>query len=250
MNMNENNDFGFIILRHINSEITNTYWKNCYRSIRNYYPTEKILIIDDNSNKKYVKNGNLELINTEIIESEYPGCGELLPYYYFYKLRPFKKMMFLHDSMILNKRINYKNIENKMLWHIGHHRFDKTNLEINLIKLLKGSEELIKLYKQKHNWNGCFGVTSIVTLDYMDLLEDKYDIFVLVNYIKKRMDRMCLERIYGFLMMKELGYNNRNNSLFGDILKYPYSFKVNISNILQLKSNLSILPIIKIWSGR
>ena len=41
---------GFIILRHVNSELTNKYWVNCYNCIRRHYPENKILIIDDNSN--------------------------------------------------------------------------------------------------------------------------------------------------------------------------------------------------------
>ena len=41
-------NIGFIILRHVNSSITNEYWKECYRCIKKNYPTNRILIIDDN----------------------------------------------------------------------------------------------------------------------------------------------------------------------------------------------------------
>ena len=44
-------EIGFIILRHVNSSKTNEYWKECYRCIRYFYPSNKILIIDDNSDK-------------------------------------------------------------------------------------------------------------------------------------------------------------------------------------------------------
>ena len=79
-----NNSVVFIIIRHVNSEITNNYWIEAYMCIRNIYQDIKIIIIDDNSNYNYI-NYDFRLINTEIIQSEFTKCGELLPYYYFYK---------------------------------------------------------------------------------------------------------------------------------------------------------------------
>ena len=79
------NNYGFIITRHVNSELTNKYWNNCVKCIRRFYPYRKIVIIDDNSNKDFVKSF-YNFDNVEIIESKFPGRGELLPYYYFHKL--------------------------------------------------------------------------------------------------------------------------------------------------------------------
>jgi hypothetical protein len=72
-------DFGFIITRHVNSEKTNKYWNNCVKCIKRLYPLKKIIIIDDNSNYNYVKS-DFNYNNVEIIQSEYPGRGELFPY--------------------------------------------------------------------------------------------------------------------------------------------------------------------------
>jgi len=72
---------GFIILRHVISETTNRYWMLCYDCIRRYYPLHRIMIIDDNSNYEFVTNKTVT--NTVLIQSEYKGRGELLPYYYF-----------------------------------------------------------------------------------------------------------------------------------------------------------------------
>ena len=69
MDNNSNNTLGFIILRHVNSKITNMYWQLCYKRIRKFYPKNKIVIIDDNSNYQYVSE--LPLINATIIKSEY-----------------------------------------------------------------------------------------------------------------------------------------------------------------------------------
>ena len=73
---------GFIILRHVNSLETNRLWIECYDSIRKFYPLHKILIIDDNSKYNFVDKSKV-LFNTLLIQSEFPGRGELLHYYYY-----------------------------------------------------------------------------------------------------------------------------------------------------------------------
>ena len=80
--------YGFIISRHVNSEKTNKYWNHAVRSIRRFYPFRKIVIIDDNSNQAFVK-ADFQYKNIQIVKSEYPGRGELLPYYYFHKNKYF-----------------------------------------------------------------------------------------------------------------------------------------------------------------
>jgi hypothetical protein len=72
---------GFIILRHFKNEIHSKYWEECYFSIRKFYPDNKIIIIDNNSDKQYL-NTSVNLENCEVIESEYPECRLFTPYYY------------------------------------------------------------------------------------------------------------------------------------------------------------------------
>ena len=79
---------GFIILRNVICTKTNEYWKECYRCIKKFYPRNRILIIDDNSNYSYVSNDQLE--NTMLIKSEFPKRGEFLPYYYYLFTQIFK----------------------------------------------------------------------------------------------------------------------------------------------------------------
>jgi hypothetical protein len=57
---------GFIILRHVNNELTNKYWIHCYKCIREFYPENKILIIDDNSDYKYITNEVLYKVSSVI----------------------------------------------------------------------------------------------------------------------------------------------------------------------------------------
>ena len=64
------NSFGFIITRHVNSELTNQYWNHSVKLINTFYPETKIVIIDDNSNIDFVK-AEFEYKNLEIIKSEF-----------------------------------------------------------------------------------------------------------------------------------------------------------------------------------
>ena len=67
--MNRERTFGFIITRHVNSEKTNLYWNLCIQSIRKFY-TNQIIVIDDNSNKNFVKE-EFPYQNVEYVQSEY-----------------------------------------------------------------------------------------------------------------------------------------------------------------------------------
>ena len=66
------NDYGFIITRHVNSELTNKYWNNCIQCIRRVYPYRKIVVIDDNSVKEHVVSFyNYENIDISSLSSGY-----------------------------------------------------------------------------------------------------------------------------------------------------------------------------------
>ena len=98
--------FGFIIIRHVNSEKTNKYWNHNIRLIRRFYPFRLIVIIDDNSNYDYVK-AEFDYKNIRVVQSEFPGRGELLPYYYFLKYKFFKNAVILHDSVYWDMLIEF-----------------------------------------------------------------------------------------------------------------------------------------------
>ena len=96
-------NYGFIITRHVNSEKTNMYWNRCVRCIRTFYPLKKIVIIDDNSDQSFVKD-EFNYRNVIHIQSEFPGRGELLPYYYFHKNKFFENAVIIHDSVFFHER--------------------------------------------------------------------------------------------------------------------------------------------------
>lgn len=245
-NYNNNNDFVFIMTRHVNSETTNKYWIESYKCIRKIYPEIKLIIIDDNSNYNFI-NYDIDLINVEIIQSEYPGRGELLPYYYFYKNKYAKKAVIIHDSIFFMNKIDFANNDKvKFLWH-HHHNWNNTTGEKNIILNLNNSNKLLELYENKQKWVLCFGVMSAINYDFLKNIEEKYNFFNLLNVIKTRQDRMCLERIFGLLCHAEYPELINDSSIFNVQHRYNYSFNnylhdLNINNIN--------LPIIKVWTGR
>lgn len=209
---------GFIIIRHINSNLTNCYWNECYRCIRKLY-NNKIIIIDDNSNYKYVNNEQ-ELINCEIIKSEYHGRGELLPYYYFYKYHFFEKAVIIHDSTFLNVYIDFRVYgEAKPIWHFLHY-WDNEKDELYLINKLNNKNELINFYYQKDKWYGCFGGQSVIDFYFLKYIVEKYNLFNLLDFITNREQRKCIERILPLIYTYEISLLSKLPSILGSIQDY------------------------------
>jgi len=243
------NRYGFIILRHVNSEYTNKYWIQCYNSIRKYY-YNKIIIIDDNSNENYLdKSISNSLINCHIIKSEYPKRGEILGYYYLMKYNLFDKAVILHDSTFINKYIDFFKYDKvKFLWHFTHH-WDSQDDEIKLLKLIKNNTELLKFYVLKNKWMGCFGLQTVIESSFLKNIVTSYNIFNIMNYIDSRPKRMNLERILGLIFVYENKDLINDPSIYGIIHHYihwGYTYKKYIENPMET----SHLDIIKVWTGR
>ena len=238
--------FGFILTRCVKAPQHEVAWRECYDSIRRLYDC-LIIIIDDNSKQNLIKDK--ELVNTIIINSEFPGAGEFLPYYYFYKLKPFDKAIILHDSMFVQKEINIDNIDVKFLWYFDTHRHDNAKFEKSLFEKLNHSKELIDFYNQKTKWYGCFGVASIISYDYVQLLNDKYNFFILKNFIRNRLMRCALERVFATIAFYEGQVELSNCSLMGNILKYSPNFSFRWDHYVRTKIHRD-KKIMKIWFGR
>ena len=213
---------GFIILRHVNNELTNKYWIKCVNSIRQYYPENKILIIDDNSNYEYITEETL--YKTTIINSEYPKRGELLPYYYYLHNKLFDIAVIIHDSVFINKYIDMSVEKYKFLWEFEHY-WDQIEDETKMIKIFNDLE-LKEFYENKHLWKGCFGGMSIITHDYLTYINNKYDISKLLDYVLNRYNRCSFERVIACLLQKE----ETKQTLLGNIHNYCH-FGTNINQI-------------------
>lgn len=230
-------DTGFIILRHVNNELTNTYWNHCYDCIRKYYPEHSILIIDDNSNYEYITERTL--YKTTIINSEYKGRGELLPYYYYLHHKLFDAAFILHDSVFINKQVDLTVDRYKLLWEFEHN-WDQVEDETKMINAFN-DKELFKFYKNKTLWKGCFGGMVIITYDYLTMLNSHYDISKLLDYVNTRYNRCSFERVIGCLLQKF----KKRETLLGNIHDYC---KWDIP--FEEKDNYTHLPLIKVWTGR
>ena len=231
------NEIGFIILRHVNKKLTNNYWTLCYDSIRKYYPENFILIIDDNSNYNFITDK--KLYKTEIINSQYKGRGELLPYYYYLHNKLFDIAVIIHDSVFINKYIDFNVNKYKLLWEFEH-KWDQKNDEIKMINLFN-DKELLNFYENKNLWKGCFGGMSIIRHDYLIDINNKYVLSKLLNCVLNRFNRCSFERVIACLLQK----NEKKETLLGNIHDYC-KWKITFKE----KDNYTHLPLIKVWSGR
>jgi hypothetical protein len=245
----------FIILRHIRTTRDNDLWISSYNSIRKFY-TNKIVIIDDNSAINTVDG---KLVNAEVIKSEFNGAGEILPYYYFLKYKWADRMIFLHDSMFINRPFRDTELEGdiKFHWH-----FDKTevfdNVRINnYISLLKNNTDIKAFVADPDaKWYGCFGATTICDLATIQYLEEEYGIFnSLVFSIRTRKDREAFERVFGIIIYYEGIFDNNDKcSNYGSIMGYPGAFESENYNLDTathiLRQKGYDTAIMKVWRGR
>jgi hypothetical protein len=251
-------NFGFIISRHVNCEKTNNYWNHSVKLIRTLYPNMQIVIIDDNSNYYYVKN-HFEYKNVQVIQSEFPKRGELLPYYYFLKHKFFKNAIIIHDSVFFHRRIPFEQLNGINVLPLWHFHPDKENIE-NTHKILKNLKNYgfidnkiandNVLIMEHNKWYGCFGVQSYINLNFLERIELKYGITNLIFGVHNRKDRCCLERIFGCIFFTEYQNIVNKKSLLGDIMKYQtwgYSYDEYMAN---LKKGTIPKSVVKIWTGR
>lgn len=230
---------GFIILRHVMSEKTDKYWIECYNRVRLFYPDNKVVIIDDHSNKEFLSN--YPTTNCEIIFSDFESRGEILPYYLYSKYNWFDQAVIIHDSVFIQKYTDFACDKYKLLWFFPHDWDDPVN-EIKFIKFLDNSEEILNFYYRKNLWVGCLGVISVISHTFLKSMDDRYNFSTLMTEIKTRQDRMCLERIIPCIFQ----YHHPVSILLGNIFKYC---KEGLT-YEEYKNSRIDLPLIKVWTGR
>jgi hypothetical protein len=244
-----NNDFGFIFTRCVKNKEDNQIWKNCYKGIRKFYK-EKIIIITDGSNKDLIEN--IELENVDLIDSEFKGAGEILPYYYFHKLRPFKKAICMQDSMWFMKKFDFKNYDLKdvvFLWEFYSNNKHFIKEETELASLM--SKEVLDRYNGT-DWFGCWGACSFITIDFVDKLEENYKFLKLVNYTGiERTYRHAFERIFGVICSILSRTMSEKHSLFGAFFDAKTTKELkNINNYKNTNQSVVNVNILKLFRGR
>ena len=252
------NSYGFIITRHVNSELTNNYWNHSIKLLRTFYPFRKIVIIDDNSNYNFVK-AEFEYKNIEVIQSEFSGRGELLPYYYFLKYKFFDNAVIIHDSVFFHRRINFDRLNGTDVLPLWFFHPDKENVENTkrILRSLSNNQSILQKISNdsimnlpSNKWYGCFGVQSYINLKFLEKLERKYGITKMISAVKCRADRCCLERIFGCIFFTEYKNIMLYKSLLGNIMKYHrwgYSYNEYINDF---KNGKVPKTIVKVWTGR
>ena len=245
--------FGFIITRHVNSDKTNKYWNQNVKLLRHYYPEQQIIVIDDNSVQDLVC-ADFEYKNITIIQSEYPGRGELLPYIYYLKYNWFDNAVIIHDSVFFHKKIDFDTFKLDMipLWF-----FSNNNSEIDVIERISKSldnSEKILFYLSNwylHEWVSCFGAMNFINYNFLFYLNNKYALTNLIAVVKNRSDRCALERIFGIIYYIETG---KKDTLFGCInsnnqksIMCDYTFDEYINSF---NNNIIESPVVKVWTGR
>lgn len=228
---------GFIILRHVNNDTTNQYWNLCYERIRKYYPESIILIVDDNSQQKYINSR--PLYKTLIVQSEYPGRGELLPYYYYLQYKLFDTAVILHDSVFLNAPIDTHTETYKMIWEFEHN-WDMESDETHMIQQFE-DPSLLEFYNNKSLWKGCFGCMSIITHNYLCEIDQKNKLSILLPHVLTRCNRCSFERVIACLLQK----NGPKSTLLGNIHAYcPWGITFDAVH------HYTYLSLVKVWTGR
>jgi hypothetical protein len=239
-------NIGFIILRHVTCSVTNEYWKECYSCIKRFYPKNRILIIDDNSDYAYVTDDPLD--NTMIIRSEYPKRGEYLPYYYYLKTNFCETAVILHDSVFIKTYINFNVNSYKILLEFGRENItDPSSIQHQRTFLSAiNSEKLNNFYIKKdfNIWKGCFGCMTAIKYNYLKSIDNEFRLACLIPHITCKYARCAFERIIGCLLQ----VNVTEKSLFGSIHTYcPWGLTYN--GYLRQEYNKN-LPMVKVWSGR
>ena len=230
---------GFCIVRCIRDAKHTELCYDAYTSIRKFYPNNHIMIIDDNSTVEDLH----EYDNITMIKSEHPGCGEVLAYYYFHKLRLFDEMVFIHDSMMINSVLDLHKTP-LFLWNFTTHIWDDVPRVCRIIQDCKHKFQLTQLMISQC-WDGCFGICSYVTLEFIDTIERKYNFFSVLNHIKCRDDRCSMERIWSIICHHHTG-KRVIPTICGNIFDHPDSF----GPYNPTDPRLEKLPIIKRWMGR
>lgn len=237
--------FGFIMTRHVNSDTTMEYWLHACQCIRRVYGEDvPIVVVDDDSAPEYRKRmSKIHVPNCQIVYSEFPKRGELLAYYYLYKNRYFTKAVVIHDSVFIQRKIDFQDFQNvRFLWQ-ANHNYDDVDSESSIVKIIDRDGEHMRHYMNKDAWPVCFGVMSAIDLSFLDKISY---LFELIPHVKDRRDRMAIERIFSMVCTK----NSRipiQTPFFGSIFSFEGGWGYSYD---RYKLEQPDYEVIKIWSGR
>lgn len=257
------NDVSFFMPVHVGEPEQKEMWKEAVRCIRKFYKEQQIFIIIDNCDHSIIGINDTDYPNNNItfLKSEFNGTGELLPFYYYLKFRLTKKAIFIQDSMFIQKPFTDEEINEvtnvKFFWHFEIYKHENYPLALNILSYMKNSEELINLYYNDNKWDGCFGYGIIITIEFLEHLQNKYEFLNLLPNYNTKAIRCCFERIIALMCFNELKWNVENKfkySFYGNIFDFPnynhFTFEKYKNRLSDNNKELEKLSIIKCWCHR
>lgn len=202
--------FCFVVCRYVTDETTNRYWNECYDCVRALYPETEIYFIDDHSPFTPSRTqGKKPMTNAFVIPSELQrGRGELLPIYYFCKMRMARCAVLLHDSIFIQRPISktFLSTDSYHLMWDAPHNWDPNELIVQILKQMKPVRKMKRVFQNKQSWNMSFGAMAIVNWKFLASVFDGNNYMdVLVENIMSRDHRMALERILGLILCEKGG---------------------------------------------
>lgn len=238
-------NLGFIMLRCVRSTEDNELWQESYRCIRRFYPN-RLMIIDDRSNPEFLST-SLELVNCTVIETEFSGGqAELLPYYYFDKMKPFKRAVILQDATFIRAFIDWNKYRDQPVVNVWNFHISENNITNSLIQHLDNSDTISNWFRDTSIWRGCFGLMTIMDLEFLDLLQARTNFLSLVKVVTKREQRYELEKLFGCICTWLYPELYKNKSILGNILTQfgkGQTFE-------KYKQGYYSDKIVKVWCGR
>lgn len=231
---------GFVILRHVDSTKADGYWKLCYDSVRRLYADEPVLIIDDDSDPALVTPH--PTTNTTVVQSEYPGRGELLPFIYYLRHKISDRAVFLHDTVFLQAKVPFfDNMLYQHLWAAADHCPDGHAGEVRMLGALK--DPPLALHSKKTRWFACFGAMVIITHEMLCSVDKAYTLANLADVVLTKDDRRTFKRVVACLLRTL--YDTTPPPVYGNIQGYcPPRCR------FEDRAALQHLPAVKVWGGR
>ena len=225
--------FGFIIPSYVNGPYAYHRLKTCIDSIRKHYPLILIVIIDDNSD---IDISELMTMDSKLIveQSLIKRGGEINPYYHFFYKKYFDVAIIIQDSTYIKSLVpvNISEVKVKFFYYFNIHNpswdeeFEKVfnNFYDNISDITK-RKDIKNFSNDRNKWLGCFGIMSIISHDYLKMMNDKTNFIEMCQHVKNRTDRMIMENIFAVCCFYSGGIDINNCSLHKNINSCNYNKK-------------------------
>lgn len=244
-------NFGFIIPSCLHTNEHLSALDKCIDSIRTFHNNVRIVIILDHTSKINIQGRYRYNV---IIEKDTPKVpADMLTYHFYHIKRYFPYAIILQDSMYLKKPFDIEGVKNiQYLWHFTNHRVHWTTInepktQSNVDKGIVTHDDLIKhcftTFKEqgfidyckeynenKNRWSGCFGCLSIISNDFLDILEWKTGITEIMMNMKTYRMRKAMESIFALACQYTMGkeIHESYGGLFCDGISYTCNMKSHI----------------------